>query len=126
MSEVRLVINMHARPGMAAAYAAAWAPHQDEVRGEDGCLQYELFRSIVHPDHLALLELWHSRAAFDEHWEVERRRAPAGTEYLAHPRTREIGRDSLEIYWEKQEHRYDEERGLWTPRSARREPGSSS
>jgi quinol monooxygenase YgiN len=125
MSEVRLVINMHTSPGMAAAYAAAWAPHHDEVRREDGCLQYELFRSTVYPDHLALLELWRSRAAFDEHWGLERLRTAVGTEYLAHPRTREIGRDSLEIYWEKQEHRFDQELGLWTPR-VHRESGPAS
>jgi|SRR5579859_534094 len=38
-----------------------------DIRAEEGCLQYEIFRSIEFPENLAQLELWASEAALDAH-----------------------------------------------------------
>ncbi len=117
MAGVRLVVNLHAKPGQATAYAAAWAPRAEEVRStEPGCLQYELFQSASHPDNLTVLEWWEDRAAFEAHWALERERTPLGVEFLGHPRDREVGRDGLEIYWEQQTYRFDRAEDAWLPR----------
>lgn len=117
MSGVRLVVNFHARPGHGDDYAEAWAPRFDEVDAEPGCLQYELFRSTVNPDNLALLEWWDSREAFDRHWRVERQRKPVGREYVGGRDDRAHGQDTSEIYWEQQSYRFDVENDIWVPRS---------
>lgn len=64
---VRLVIEINARPGKGAELAALQAQRCLEVQKEDGCLQFEIFQSAVHPDKLCLLELWESQAALDAH-----------------------------------------------------------
>ena len=115
MSGVRLVINMHVVPGGAAEYAEAWIPQYELINNVQGCLQYELFRSTMQPDHLALLELWQDRATFDAHWLLQKRRETLRPDLLADPRTRTVGRDGTEIYWQQQEHRYDAQSDLWQP-----------
>jgi quinol monooxygenase YgiN len=116
VSPVRLVVNLHSVPGAAAEYGQAWKSHGAEVAREAGCLQYELFQSISHPDHLAMLELWADRAAFESHWQQEMLRPQVRPELIGAPRTRTEGRDSVEIYWEQAEHRYSASAGLWVPR----------
>ncbi|MDE3074685.1 MAG: antibiotic biosynthesis monooxygenase [Chloroflexota bacterium] len=37
---------------------------------EQGCLQYEIFRSAMRPEQYALLEHWESREALDKHREL--------------------------------------------------------
>ena len=116
MSGVRLVVNLHSKPGHAADYIAACQARGEEVRREPGCLQYELCHSSVHPDNVVLLEWWDSRANFDDHWELERSRTPVGIEFLGKWNDREIGEDGLEIYWEQTAYRFDTATETWTPR----------
>jgi quinol monooxygenase YgiN len=37
---------------------------------EPGCEQFEMFRSVVDPDKLAILERWTDQAALDAHARV--------------------------------------------------------
>ena len=37
------------------------------VQQEPGCLQFEVFRSALQPEHYVLLEHWESQAALDVH-----------------------------------------------------------
>jgi quinol monooxygenase YgiN len=45
---------------------------------EQGCLQYETFRSVHHPEKMVLLEHWASYELYDRHWtdQVAREGAP--------------------------------------------------
>jgi len=69
MSWIRLAVqsNVASKERVEAALAAA-----KDVRAEEGCLQYELFRGIEHPENLTQLELWQSEAAYDRHWQCLR------------------------------------------------------
>jgi quinol monooxygenase YgiN len=40
----------------------------DESRAEEGCLQFEAFRSIEFPENTVTLELWDSPRAIEKHW----------------------------------------------------------
>ena len=57
------------RPGAQEAFLAALQQNQllEQVRGEAGCLQYELFAAVESPDRLVLLEHWDSQAHLDAH-----------------------------------------------------------
>jgi quinol monooxygenase YgiN len=44
---------------------------------EEGCLQYEVFHSAVHPERYLLCELWSDRAIYDKHWQLQREREAA-------------------------------------------------
>jgi quinol monooxygenase YgiN len=39
---------------------------------EDGCLQFEVYRSVMNPEKFVLVELWASEEAFDRHWRLNR------------------------------------------------------
>lgn len=49
-----------------------------KAREEAGCLQYELFRSTEFPENFALLQLWESEQAFDDHWRASGGASPLG------------------------------------------------
>ena len=111
---VRLVINMHSKPGMARQFAEAWSPHYDEVNAEDGCIQYELFTSTRNPDNLAMVEHWADRDAFEKHWALELSRGPQPTApFSGDWAVREVGRAGLEIYYDLQYYRWDGT--VWAP-----------
>ena len=64
---VRLVVSIDALPGKGDEFARVFAKRCEESRKDAGCLQFEIFRSVSHPDKYALLELWESQAALDAH-----------------------------------------------------------
>jgi quinol monooxygenase YgiN len=64
---VRLVVTITAAPGKGAELAEAYKVRCAEVMQEPGCEQFEIFRSAVEPDRLALLERWRDQAALDAH-----------------------------------------------------------
>ena len=41
---------------------------------EEGCLQYEVFHSALHPNRYVLCELWTSKAIYDKHWNLQTER----------------------------------------------------
>jgi quinol monooxygenase YgiN len=113
MDSIRLVIAIHVTPGHGGEYAEAWASYYDSVKHEDGCIQYELFRSAGNPDHFIVLELWQDRAAFDAHWQIARERPPVRSDLLDNaPAPTEPG-GGVEIYWSQQEHHYDFATAQW-------------
>jgi hypothetical protein len=44
---------------------------------EEGCLQYEVFHSKLHPNKTVLCELWASKAIYDKHWRLQQEREKA-------------------------------------------------
>ena len=73
---VRLVITLNAAPGKGAEFAEALKGRCQEVMTEPGCLQFEVFRSVLDPDKLTLLELWEDQAALAAHARLNTTRAP--------------------------------------------------
>jgi quinol monooxygenase YgiN len=73
---LRLVITLAAAPGKGAEFAAAMKGRCEEVMGEPGCEQFEVFQSALDPDKLVLLERWADAAALAAHAEVNKTRAP--------------------------------------------------
>ena len=73
---VRLVVSITAAPGKGGELAQAFRGRCNEVMQEPGCLQFEVFQSVLNPDKLALLELWQDQAALDVHAKVNETRAP--------------------------------------------------
>lgn len=73
---VRLIVTLTAAPGKGADLAEAFRQRCAEVAQEPGCEQFEVFRSVVNPDKLALLERWTDQAALDAHAKVNATRAP--------------------------------------------------
>jgi quinol monooxygenase YgiN len=73
---VRVLITITA-PSAAAAEAtvADRVEHCRHVEAEEeGCLQYEVFRSAQHPNRWVLCELWASKAIYDKHWKLQQER----------------------------------------------------
>lgn len=73
---VRLVITFTAAPGKGSEFAEALKGRCQEVVAEPGCEQFEVFRSVVDPDKLVLLELWKDEAALKAHAAANATRAP--------------------------------------------------
>ena len=101
MSLVRVIVSITA----ASAEAADEAIRQRvEVckrveAEEEGCLQYEVFRSVMRPERYTLIELWASKAIYDKHWRLsqERNRAkpPAPPAPDAPPPTVEMYKQTI-------------------------------
>lgn len=73
---VRLVVTITAAPGKGSDLAEAFRGRCAEVMQEPGCEQFEVFRSVLNPDKLALLDLWQDQAALDAHAKLNAARAP--------------------------------------------------
>ena len=71
---IRLVVTITAAPGKGSELAQAYRARCAEVMQEPGCEQFEVFRSVVNPDQLALLERWTDQAALDVHAQGNRTR----------------------------------------------------
>src|SRR5262249_20923393 len=68
MSGVRLVIQFTAEtPEIADQAIAASVERCRKASQEPGCLQFEVFRSALRPDHYVLLELWDSPESLAVH-----------------------------------------------------------
>ena len=73
---VRLVVTITAAPGKGAEFAAAFKPRCVESRKDAGCLQFEIFQSVLDPDKFTLIELWENQAALDAHAKLQAVRPP--------------------------------------------------
>jgi quinol monooxygenase YgiN len=68
MAGVRLVIQFTAQSAEQADEAIQAAVARcKSAQQEPGCLQFEVFRSALRPEHYVLLEHWESQAALAEH-----------------------------------------------------------
>ena len=73
---VRLVISLNARQGKGAELLKAMEQRCQQVRGEPGCEQFEVFQSGSDPDRLVLLELWASQEDLDVHAKLNASQPP--------------------------------------------------
>ena len=73
---LRLVITMSAAPGKGAELAAAMKSRCEISQKDEGCEQFEVFRSALDPDKLILLERWTSKEALAAHAQLQRQRPP--------------------------------------------------
>lgn len=73
---VRVLVTITAPSAEAAeATIAGRVEHCRHVEAEEeGCLQYEIFRSAQHPNRWVLCELWSSKAIYDKHWQLQQER----------------------------------------------------
>lgn len=86
---VRLVIGFTAAPGKGGELAQAFKERCQAVTQEPGCLQFEVFQSVLDPDRLTLLELWADDAALAEHAKMNATRAPLPRDLFGGPGQRE-------------------------------------
>lgn len=73
---IRLIVTITAAPGKGGELAQAYKERCAEVMKEPGCEQFELFRSVINPDKLAILERWADAGSLDEHARVQNARSP--------------------------------------------------
>jgi quinol monooxygenase YgiN len=67
---IRHVVTIQVAPGKAAEFADVFKTLQLIVLREQGCEQYELFRSVDDPEKVVLLERWTSPELLDRHREA--------------------------------------------------------
>jgi quinol monooxygenase YgiN len=68
MSGVRLIIQFTADSAEIADKAIAQSVERcNRVKNEPGCVQFEVFRSALRPEHYVLLEHWDSKEALAIH-----------------------------------------------------------
>ena len=86
---IRLIITIHAAAGRGEELGAALKGRCDEVVGEPGCEQFEVFQSLVNPEKLVLLEQWKDQEALDVHAKVNETRARFSSDLVAGASQRE-------------------------------------
>jgi quinol monooxygenase YgiN len=79
---IRHVVTIQVAPGKAAEFTDVFKTLQLIALQEQGCEQYELFRSVDDPEKVVLLERWTSQALLDRHREAERTRNAAAIDAL--------------------------------------------
>ena len=60
MPGIRLIVKLNTSKGDDQSFVDAWLPHLAEVSEEEGCLEFDLFRSVTNPEELVLVEQWGS------------------------------------------------------------------
>ena len=86
---VRLIINITAVAGKGNELAAAYRERCEDVQKEPGCVQFELFQSILNPDKMVILEHWADHEALAVHSEVNKTRTSILPELRAGDAARE-------------------------------------
>lgn len=86
---IRLIITLTAAPGRGEELGEGMKARCADVMAEPGCEQFEVFRSLVDPDKLVLLEQWRDQDALDVHAQANKSRAPLGRELIAGTSQRE-------------------------------------
>jgi quinol monooxygenase YgiN len=109
MSAVRVIVSIAAPSAEAAEEILRQrvdACKRTEAE-EEGCLQYEIFRSALRPERFVLMELWASRALYDKHWRLVQDRDRANPPAPPAPGA---ARPVVEIYKQTVFQRVD---GIW-------------
>ncbi len=86
---LRLIVTINAVEGKGAELADAYRSRCEEVMKEPGCEQFEVFRSVVNPDKMVIIERWVDQAALDVHAQVNTTRPPLKPELRAGATERE-------------------------------------
>ncbi|MBV9121290.1 MAG: antibiotic biosynthesis monooxygenase [Chloroflexi bacterium] len=106
MPEIRIIVTIRTPSDeAAAARLPGLVDHCRQVHAnEEGCLQFEAFRSAMEPATLVLLERWASHELYDRHWRLDmaQRRAEGGRS----------GGGNVEFYHYQRYELVDE---VWTP-----------
>jgi quinol monooxygenase YgiN len=68
--------NDQRRAGQGRRICPRLQPRCELSRKDPGCLQFEIFQSVSNPDKFALIELWESQAALDNHAKLQASRPP--------------------------------------------------
>ena len=77
---VRLIVTITAAPGKGSELGKLYKARCEDIVKEPGCEQFEVFQSVVNPDHLVILERWTDQAALDVHSKVNTTRQPLPAE----------------------------------------------
>jgi quinol monooxygenase YgiN len=77
---VRLIVTITAAVGKGSELGKLYKARCEDIVKEPGCEQFEVFQSVVNPDHLVILERWTDQAALDVHSKVNATRAPLPAE----------------------------------------------
>ena len=77
---VRLIVTITAAPGKGSELGKLYKARCEDIVKEPGCQQFEVFQSVVNPDHLVILERWTDQAALDVHSKVNTTRPPLPAE----------------------------------------------
>ena len=77
---VRLIVTITAAPGKGSELGKLYKARCQDIVKEPGCEQFEVFQSVVNPDHLVILERWTEQAALDVHAKANATRPPLPAE----------------------------------------------
>jgi len=77
---VRLIVTITAAPGKGSELGKLYKARCEDIVKEPGCEQFEVFQSVVNPDHLVILERWTDQNALDVHSKVNTTRPPLPAE----------------------------------------------
>jgi len=64
---IYVIATLTTKPGSIPALRQPAAACIEETLKEDGCIAYELFESLGHPDRLVFVERWATRVALTAH-----------------------------------------------------------
>ncbi|WP_432842237.1 putative quinol monooxygenase [Dactylosporangium sp. CA-092794] len=120
VSAVRVVVNIHVKPGGEEALKEGWISTYERANAERGCLQYELMQSTTTPSNFAILEHWADQECYAAHWEAERSREIPYA-HLLDWGTRITGKDGVEFY---EQQYYRQVNGEWVPVTPEATPSS--
>lgn len=68
MTKARLLVELDVKPDQADAFVEMFRTEfMARSRREDGCEQYELWRSTETPARMTIVEVWRDQAALDTH-----------------------------------------------------------
>jgi quinol monooxygenase YgiN len=79
---IRHVVTIQVAPGRTNDLVGAFRGLQAIAQRQDGCEQYELFRSVDDPEKVVLLERWADEGVLAAHMEAERTRDRAAVDAL--------------------------------------------
>ncbi len=94
MPEVRVITSLQVTAGSGDDYAREWSPEYENVNGQPGCIQFELFRNVREPERFVRLEHWESRGSFFSAWLNNVMRPVAGGSLIE-------GEPQTEIYFRR-------------------------
>jgi len=95
---IYVIAEVRVKPGTAdKAIAAARACVAETVK-EDGCVSYDMHRSVTDPERLVLVERWETHEALKRHFETPHFKAwrAAGPDFVAERKVEVVTPDKVE------------------------------
>ena len=96
---IYVIAELRLKPGTAEKAVAEARKAVAGTVKEDGCIFYDMHRSINDPDKLVVVERWESRAALDAHMRTPHLLAwrAAGKDFIADRKVEVIAPEKVEI-----------------------------